>query len=301
MRVDFLGIQAFLSIAERGNFQRAAAYLNLSQTALSHRIRKLEDDLGLKLLSRTSRPVTLTSAGMKLLPKAQATLDELSATMEELRQQGRSGQRRLSIGCLPTLAERYLPPILNRFKERHPDVAVRVHDNSATEISAMVQAGTVEFGVTIVAANSADLTVSILLKEPYVLVCASNHPLAREKAVNWDVLLRYPLIRVSPQTGNRILLDDALGSRREKLQWLYEVQHTSTAIKLAAEGVGLTILPRLAVTNIDSKVAAVPLQNPKVTRAIGIVSRAGVPMSSLADEFAQIVGRELKKDRRRLT
>jgi DNA-binding transcriptional LysR family regulator len=65
MRIDFLGLQAFLSIAERGNFQRVAAHLNLSQTAISHRVRKLEEELGLKLCARTTREVTLTRAGME--------------------------------------------------------------------------------------------------------------------------------------------------------------------------------------------------------------------------------------------
>lgn len=68
MRVDFLGLEAFLCIAERGSFHRAAAHLNLSQTALSYRIKRREDDLGLKLLARTTRQVTLTPTGVELLP-----------------------------------------------------------------------------------------------------------------------------------------------------------------------------------------------------------------------------------------
>ncbi|NVO12911.1 MAG: LysR family transcriptional regulator [Rhodoplanes sp.] len=287
-----------MSIAERGNFQRAAAHLNLSQTALSHRIRKLEDDLGVKLLSRTTRPVTLTRAGLQLLPRAQATLEDLSAAMDEVRHEGTTGEQQLSIGCLPTIAQRYLPHIIRRFSERYPAVAVRVYDNSASEISELVRAGTAEFGLTIVAANRSDLAINILLKEAFVLVCATDHPLAKEAAINWSALAPYPLIRVSQQTGNRLLLDDALGSRREKLQWLYEVQHTATAVRLVAAGVGVTILPRLAVNSAEADIAMVPLHNPKVTRALGIVSRAGVPLSPLAEELSRMIVRELRKERR---
>ena len=68
MRIDFLGLEAFLSIAERGSFQRAAAHLNLSQAAISHRTCKLEEELGLKLFARTTREVTLTRAGIDFLP-----------------------------------------------------------------------------------------------------------------------------------------------------------------------------------------------------------------------------------------
>ncbi len=78
MRIDFPGLQAFLSIAEQGSFSRAAAHLNLSQTALSHRIKKLEEDLGFQLLARTTRQVALTPAGLELLPTARRMIGEFS-------------------------------------------------------------------------------------------------------------------------------------------------------------------------------------------------------------------------------
>src|SRR5215813_609530 len=88
MRIDFLGLQAFLSIAQRGSFQRAAAHLNLSQAALSHRMRKFETDLGVRLLTRTTRQVTLSPAGLELLPKARRMLEEMEESLEALRQDG---------------------------------------------------------------------------------------------------------------------------------------------------------------------------------------------------------------------
>ncbi|MCX7297919.1 MAG: LysR family transcriptional regulator, partial [Hyphomicrobiales bacterium] len=94
MRVDFLGLEAFLSIAERGSFQRAAAHLGLSQTAISHRMRKLEDGLGLKLFARTTRDVTLTRAGIDFLPKARKAVDVLEQSVDDLRQQGAKRRER---------------------------------------------------------------------------------------------------------------------------------------------------------------------------------------------------------------
>jgi DNA-binding transcriptional LysR family regulator len=92
MRIDFLGLHAFVAIAERGSFQLAAAHLNLSQTALSHRMRKLEDDLGVRLLSRTTREVSLTPAGLALLPKVRSMIEDLSASLAELRLNGKMRQ-----------------------------------------------------------------------------------------------------------------------------------------------------------------------------------------------------------------
>ena len=152
MRIDFLGIEAFLSIAERGSFHAAAAHLNLSQTALSHRMRKLEDDLGVKLFTRTTRHVALTPSGLELLPKARHMLDSLTSSYDALRKQGREQQERLTIGCLPTIATCYLPPLLREFSRQYPTISVRIRDNSAGQIAELVQNGEAEFGITIISA-----------------------------------------------------------------------------------------------------------------------------------------------------
>ncbi len=290
MRIDFLGLHAFVAIAERGSFQNAAAHLNLSQTALSHRIRKLEEDLGVKLLSRTTREVSLTQAGLNLLPKVKETIESLAVSLDQLRHEGRSRQETLSIGCLPTIASGRLPRALQRFQERHPNVAVRIYDNSASEISDLVQSGTVEFGITLVASHRWDFEIEMLIKDPFTLVCPDEHPLASQPSVSWSDLSGEPLIRVSQQTGNRMIIDDALGSRREALNWRFEVQHLQTAIALAAAGVALTVVPRMALDVVGKRgLKLVPLRNPSIARQIGIVSRRGAPLSPMADELRRII------------
>ncbi len=290
MRIDFLGLHAFVAIAERGSFQNAAAHLNLSQTALSHRIRKLEEDLGVKLLSRTTREVSLTQAGLNLLPKVKETIESLAVSLDQLRHEGRSRQETLSIGCLPTIASGRLPRALQLFQERHPNVTVRIYDNSASEISDLVQSGTVEFGITLVASHRWDFEIEMLIKDPFTLVCPEEHPLASQPSVSWSDLSGEPLIRVSQQTGNRMIIDDALGSRREALNWRFEVQHLQTAIALAAAGVALTVVPRMALDVVGKRgLKLVPLRNPSIARQIGIVSRRGAPLSPMADELRRII------------
>jgi DNA-binding transcriptional LysR family regulator len=293
MRIDFLGLHAFLAIAERGSFQLAAAHLNLSQTALSHRMRKLEDDLGVRLLSRTTREVSLTPAGLELLPKVREMIEGLSASLEELRQHGRVRQEMLAIGCLPTIAAGRLPAALKRFRRAHPDVVLRVHDNSATEIAELVNAGTIEFGITLVASHRWDFNTETLIREPFVLLCRDDDALAMLPAASWSDLMDIPLIRISPHTGNRMLIDDALGSRRENLNWRYEVQHVNTAIALVRSGLGTTVIPRLALESEDTAgLCIIQLRNPGVTRQIGIVSKRSAPLSPLADELRRLIVQE---------
>jgi DNA-binding transcriptional LysR family regulator len=296
MRIDFLGLEAFVAIAERGSFNRAAAHLNLSQTALSHRMKKLEDDLGVRLLTRTTRQVTLTPAGLELLPKAQGVMAELTSSFVALRDRGKERLEQIAIGCLPTIAVAYLPAVLAAFKRIHPQVGVRIYDNSATEIAEHVQNGRAEFGLTIVAANRWDLEIRPLMKEPFVLVCPADHAFARGASVNWSALEGEPLVRIAPQTGNRVLIDDALGSRRENLDWRYQVQHVATAVSMVRAGIGLTVVPRLALGAVDpAGVVAVSLRNPGVTRTLGIVSKHGIPPSPPAGTLLDLFTAQLRE------
>src|SRR5215831_5300345 len=194
MRIDFLGLQAFLSIAERGSFQRAAAHLNLSQTAISHRMRKLEDELGIKLFARTTREVTLTRAGIEFLPKAQKAIAELEQSFDELKQQGAKRRDRLDIASLPVFAIHYLPPILVKFRKQNPLVEVRIFETPSAAIAELVGSGEVEFGLSVIQTNRWDLDVETIGEVPLVLACPKSHPLAGKRAVSWRELRDTPLI-----------------------------------------------------------------------------------------------------------
>jgi len=285
VRIDFLGLEAFLSIATWGSFHRAAGSLNLSQTALSHRLKKLEDDLGVKLVARSTRQVSLTPAGQQLLPVAQKLIEELRDSFDALRRQGNNLQEHVAIGCLPTLAMHYFPGILAEFGNQYPDLKVRVFDNSVGELSDRVLKGEAAFAITILlTANHRDLEIRPLLKEPFVLVCPIDHPLAKQPVVEWPELAGHPLIRISTQTGNRLLIDDALGSRRETVNWRYEVQHVATAITMVAAGIGVTIVPKLGLSvHRLPGVVERPLRNPNITRTLGIIIKRNETLSPPED------------------
>ena len=272
MQIDFLGMQAFLSIADHGGFQQAATHLHLSQTAISHRMRKLEEGLGVKLIARTTREITLTDAGRSLLPKVRQAMRELQRSCDLLRNQGRDEQRWLAFACLPTIAAWQLAPVLRRFGEARPDIAVRVFDNSIREIAELVESEAAVFGLTVASSNRFDLALEPIAEEPFVLVCPPGHRLTRLKVVCWDQLQDEPLIRISLPAGNSATIDDALGDRREQLRWTYEAQRTALALDLVRAGLGLTVVPALSVDRAGS-VPALPLTEPRVTRHLAVLTR----------------------------
>lgn len=296
MRLDLLGLEAFIAIADRGSFGKAAMHVGITQTALSHRLKKFEEQVGTRLLARTTRSVALTPTGLALLPKARQLIEAATGVLHELQTEVAERSERLAIGCLPTLATHFLPEVLKEFQASHPRTNIRVFDNAASEIADIVQKGDAEFGITILPTNRWDLEAQVLAKEPYVLLCPKTSAFARRKAATWRELAGAPLIRISSQTGNRVLIDDALGHRREQMTWNYEVQHVASAVALVAAGIGLTVVPRIASSLADAgSVAAVPIRAPSVARTLVAVQRRGMPLSSPAETLKALIIRRLRK------
>jgi DNA-binding transcriptional LysR family regulator len=294
MRIDFLGLQAFLSIAQRGSFQRAAAHLNLSQTAISHRMRKLEDELGVKLFARTTREVTLTRAGIEFLPKAQKAIGELEQSFDELKQQGAKRHERLDIACLPAFAIHYLPPILRTFRKKHPSIEVRIFETLSAAIAELVGSGEVEFGLSMIQTNRWDLDVETIGEAPLALACPAGHPLAQKRAVTWKELRDTPLIRVGTKTAIRSIIDDTMSAAHLAPNWQYEVQHVETAVHLVEAGLGLAVALNFDVALHRGRgLIAVPLRSPKVVCSYGLVTRRGMPLSSSAAAVRDLLVEEL--------
>ena len=120
MKIDTLGVQAFIAIADHTSFQKAAAALRISQTALTRRLQNLETTLGIKLVERTTRSVALTSIGQDFLPQAQRLLSELSAALSEIREIGLAQRGDVCIACIPTAAAQFLPRIVREYSAKFP-------------------------------------------------------------------------------------------------------------------------------------------------------------------------------------
>jgi DNA-binding transcriptional LysR family regulator len=285
VQTDFLGIQAFLAVAESGSFGLAAERLHLTQTAISHRMRKLEDSLGVQLLVRTSRGISLTAAGEALLPRARAAVRQLEESCEVVRRHGEDAPRWISFACLPTIAAGIAAPLLEQARRLLPDVPVRLFDSSPDEIVELVQSGTAAFGLSVARPPVPGLASEAIAREPFVLACPKDHPLARSEAVEWAQLKGEPLVRLSLPAGNSATIDESVGALREGLHWVYEAQRTAAALKLVRAGLGLTIVPRLAVA-ADDGVAVVALRTPEVARMLVLLTRAGEELGTREQALA---------------
>lgn len=293
MKIDTLGIQAFAAIAEHGSFQKAAASLHLSQTALTRRLQNLEASLGVSLIERTTRSVALTRMGADFLPQAQRSLRELGEALQELRDTGTTRRGDIVIACVPTAGVAYLPKLLKQYAKRHPDNRVTVLDHLSSGVTGAVLRREAEFGLNIAESPHPDLRIVPLLRDTFVLACRDDHPLASRTSLSWRQLAPYPLVFAGRDSANRALLDQALGAQPVALRFLYEVQRSSTAIGLVMEGVAAAVVPRLSVQRgMHPQLRVVSLKEPVISRTLALVSRRAARFSPAAQALYDLIQKQ---------
>ena len=288
--------QAFRAVAELSSFRKAADALHVSQPAFSRRIEKLEEALGVKLLERTTRKVSLTAVGRDFDRKVQQLLDDLDNTLLGIRGVAGTRMGEVTIACVPSTVYYYLSQVVSRYHERYPKIRVKVFDASANDVLAAVARSEADFGLNFIGSQEPDIEFKPLLEERFVAACRRDHPLAKKRKVGWAELGQYDFISVSKTSGNRLLLDQALAGLPGRPQAIYEAQHVTTMLGLVEAGLGVAAVPSLAMPGADHPLlVSVPLVDPIVTRKVGLIRRKGRSLSPAAqqlyDFFAEMKGK----------
>jgi DNA-binding transcriptional LysR family regulator len=296
---DLNDLLAFRAVADLSNFRKAAEVVHLSQPAFSRRIDKLEQALGVRLLERTTRRVTLTAVGRDFERKVRELLDELDATLMGIRGVAVTRMGEVTVACVPSTVYYYLSQVIRRYHERAPKVRVKVLDASANEVLAAVSRGEADFGINFIGAQEGDLDFKPLVEERFVAACRRDHPLARLRRANWSQLSEYDYISVGRTSGNRVLLDQALAGVANRPEAIYEAQHVTTTLGLVEAGLGVAAVPSMAMPAADHPLlVSVPLVDPVVTRKVGLIRRRGRSLSPAAQQLYDLFG-AVKRRRRK--
>jgi DNA-binding transcriptional LysR family regulator len=292
MYIDSLGLEAFLAIADQGRFHKAARQLHITQTALTRRLQNFEAQLGVKLVERTTRALSLTALGRSFLPQARRLHAELTAALVEIRETGRARRGDVTIACVPTVGVQYLPRILKQYAARHPENRVRVLDHASFGVVDAVLRREAEFGIHVAGPAHPELESVPVTEDRFVLVCRDDHAFAKRTRLRWRQLERHPLVFVGSESSNRPLLDAALAGQKVQLRAHYEVQRSSTAVGLAAAGVAAAVVPGLALQpGAYPRLRVVPLVEPAVARTLALVTRKGAELSPAAQALFEIAKR----------
>lgn len=290
MKIDFDGIQAFVTVAELGGFHKAAERLNITQTALTRRVQKLEAYLNLKLLDRTTRFVRLTSVGEDFLPQARSIVHEMSAAVTRLKDKSKHSSGNFTLSCVPTMAAYILPNLIRLYAAKFPNNRIRLVDATSYQVREAVLSNQAEVGISIHGEKHPNLMETQLFEDPLMFFCRENHPLSSKKSVRWSDMSDASLIVVSNFVATRVFMDYQLAKRGISLTGAYEVQHHATAINLVAAGVGCSILPSSSCGENDRPgVIRIPLIEPIVKRKVVLIQRKGATLSPAAAAFCDVL------------
>lgn len=291
-------LRAFAAVAEHLHFRDAAAALGMSQPALSGAISALEETLGVTLLERTTRKVILSPAGERLVVRARAVLDEVGALMEEAEAVRAPFTGVLRLGVIPTVAPYLLPTVLRLVHDRYPALDLQVHEEQTSNLLDGLTTGRLDLLLLAVPLGVPGVVELPLFDEDFVLVTPLDHRLGGREGIPREALRELNLLLLDE---GHCLRDQALDICREAGRADAPVTTTaaglSTLVQLVAGGLGVTLLPRTAVTvetARSSQLLTGYFAEPAPTRRIALAMRGGAARAGEYGELAGALREELK-------
>ncbi len=280
-------VRAFLKVAELQSFTRAAAELHVSQSALTVQVKQLEEELGVLLLDRNKRGVTITTAGRDLLGPLQRLVADAEAIAGCARDISAVRTGTVLIGALPTIAAGILPGVLRKFGRQHPEIRFAVHDVVADRVRELVSGRMVDLGLGTSAPQDRELKATPLYQDSLAAFVATDHALARRKELNLHEVLRFELILPNRESSVRRIVEAAIGRERGSANIRYETNFMPTALAMARAGLGAAILPESAAGLNVAGLVRIPFVKPVLQRQICLLERRDRALSPSATAFVE--------------
>jgi DNA-binding transcriptional LysR family regulator len=287
-------IQTFLAVTECGSFRLAAEQLNRSHSAVSAHVIQLEEELGIPLLNRTTRRVTLTSAGKTFSARCRKVLSDLDDVAHELREEAQIKRGRVSIGSAPSISTNFFPGVIAAYQASYPGVTLHLHEDFARRMYDRLRDEETDFAIGPKLEGLDDFDFEHVLTDPIVVILPSNYPLRGRQEIDLDEVARQPHLTMPRGTAIRSVIEDAFQARGFLLSPRFEVVHQQTLFNMVEAELGVTILPALSVPHPPSgKYLVAKLTGPAITREVSIITLKGRTLSPPARSCAELARRML--------
>ncbi|MEM6713536.1 MAG: LysR family transcriptional regulator [Cyanobacteria bacterium P01_D01_bin.6] len=271
-RLKISQLRALVAIADTGTFSDAALQLDLSQSAVSHAIATLEDELGVVLLTRGRQGATLTPLGEAVTAEAQSMMQSLEK-VGQLAQQARGLQQgTVRIAGFRSVATHILPEVIQQFRDDYPGIQVKIEEyHQSQQVEREVRQGNADIGFTYLPTTPEFLAWE-LLRDRYLLLL-SPHSDYLNGPNSWERLVQLPLILAPTDDGCRDIIEQHIAHFHLAVQPAYEVREDSTILSMVQQGLGATIMAQLAAEPIPANLRVAELPTPLV-RVIGVIQLA---------------------------
>jgi DNA-binding transcriptional LysR family regulator len=297
MNITLRQLKAFLSVAEEGNFTKAAHRLHMSQAALSASIRELESQLSCRLFQRTSRRVEITGEGKEFYRAAADVVDTLDRVASSLVAKHKQSSGIIRIGVTPTSARTVLPIVLTRFRRSYPGVEVHISDGSPQELQRMVEEGTLDAAFGAYWRKIAGIKRERIF-ESYLLAVtpvqdANTAMVDASKQSSWESLRGATLICLPTDSPVQRLVNRQLAAVNCVPTEKTQVNQIETAVMMAEAGFGVAVVPSFAASICKKYSVEATMLQPLVECSFYFIVRAGQEvveqLGFFSHEFAEVL------------
>lgn len=284
--MDISEFQAFLAVSNCRSFSMAADQLFLTQPAISKRVAKLEEELGIKLFDRIGRQVMLTEAGNILLPRVQNLLNDLADLKRLASNLDGTVTGILVMGTSHHIGLHRLPAPLKAFTSRYPEVQLDIRFMDSEAACRAVETGELEIAVvTLPTRGTGKLHLRKIWNDPLVFVVAADHPLSGATDLSLKELTAYPAVLPGKTTYTRSILDAAITEHNLDITINMSTNYLETLKMLVSTNQGWSLLPE---TMLDDKLVALQLPI-QIKRELGVVVHASRTLSNAASALVGIL------------
>lgn len=282
-------LRVFVAVAQQGSFSQAGQTIGLSQSAVSHSVKELESEMGIRLLDRTTREVMLTEAGEQLASRLERLLEELNTTLLDVRSYGQQRSGTVRVAASQTISAHLMPQCLAASQVNFPEIKIMLRDRPQQWVLQSIRNAEVDFGIVIGPLQVDDLECEVILDEPFLLLCRQDDPLASMQVINWQMLNNRQLVLQDYASGSRLLIDEALRLQKVQAEIVQEIGHPATLYPMVEAGIGISVLPALALPLPQGRPLLVRRMTPEINRSIMLVRRKNRSLTPAAEAIWQEV------------
>jgi LysR family hydrogen peroxide-inducible transcriptional activator len=286
--MNFRDLEYIIAVAELNSFSGAAEACNVSQPSLSAQVKKVEEELGVKLFERNKRNVKLSHFGHAFIPRARRVLEEIDKIKIDARQQLDPFKGKLVLGAIATVAPYMFPSILQTVRERAPDLTITLREGVTASLLRNLLEGSIDVAIVSLPTDFHVFEDYELLTDPFFLAVGRDSPLASMPIVSEEVLRGQKLILLEEE---HCLRDQALSICQGSLMQEdrgFRATSLETIRHVVSTGQGVTLMPQLARRDNDG-IVYIPIQGKGFARSIGLVWRKNDERAYFYNIFARMI------------
>ena len=292
-------LRYFLAVGEALNFTKAAARLRVAQPALSRQIQDLEDEIGVDLLRRSPRGVTLTAEGKLFLEEVRELLKHADVSVERVRALARGEYGELHIGYAAVPTTEILPPTLAAFQKAVPRVRVLLHNHASDELIAGLRNGTLELAIMVepTGEQTAGIEYELLRSYPLGVAMPAAHPFARLKSIPLEKLAAEPLVGLDRKDFSEYhrFLGRLFAPLNAKPRIAVECDSMSSLITEVEAGHGVSLASPVFKLLIGKRLLYRPLTGTTLTASVGIVRATKGDVTPAGEKFCEILRQKSRR------